>query len=229
MLLEVASHSNERKTDRREGRRWAASSDDSSSSRASSSYIATCTSMRGSAENRSIDRILPCIEVETLPVSQYPILAIKKPLFCDTCEGVESSRPIERSVTSKRERERRERKERVCSMSKLSDYSKFDNLPDDSDEDSHASGSGVDSSVSVRDESAAVSSAAGSAAAAAATTARSTAPTSTGSASAAAPAAPAPAPIQTKMTKKNDDGRYVFECNGRKIYEWDQNLEGMWA
>jgi hypothetical protein len=48
------------------------------------------------------------------------------------------------------------------------------------------------------------------------------APTSTSSASITA----APAPIQTKMTKKNDDGRYVFECNGRKIYEWDQTLEG---
>ena len=113
----------------------------------------------------------------------------------------------------------------MCSMSKLSDYSKIDNLPDDSDEDSHVSGSGVDS----RGENVAVSSAAGSAAEAAAT-ARRTAPTSTGSGSATAPApASAPAPIQTKMTKKNDDGRYVFECNGRTIYEWDQNLEGMWA
>ena len=91
----------------------------------------------------------------------------------------------------------------------------------------HVSGSGVDSNVG-GENNVAVTSAAGSAAGAAAT-ARRTAPTSTGSGSATAPAAPAPAPIQTKMTKKSDDGRYVFECNGRKIYEWDQNLEGMWA
>ena len=36
-----------------------------------------------------------------------------------------------------------------------------------------------------------------------------------------------PTCIRTKMTKKNDDdGRYVFECDGRKIYEWEQSLEG---
>lgn len=96
-------------------------------------------------------------------------------------------------------------------MSKLSDYSKFDHLPDDSDEDSNAGSSGRGGTF--RGQSVAVSSASGPAGAA---------PTSTSSASTTA----APAPIQTKMTKKNDDGRYVFECNGRKIYEWDQNLEG---
>ena len=103
-------------------------------------------------------------------------------------------------------------------MSKLSDYSKFDNLPDDSDEESNTSRMGVGNIAG--GESAAVSSAA----------ATSVAPISDtcGSGSATAVTAPAaPAPIQTKMTKKNDDGRYVFECNGRKIYEWDQNLEGM--
>jgi hypothetical protein len=44
-------------------------------------------------------------------------------------------------------------------------------------------------------------------------------------------AAASPAPVRTRMTKKKDDGRYVFECNGRKIYEWEQNLEGAskWA
>ena len=103
-------------------------------------------------------------------------------------------------------------------MSKLSDYSKFDNLPDDSDEEGNTSR--MDVGGIAGGESTVVSSAA----------ATSVAPISDtcGSGSATAATAPAaPAPIQTKMTKKNDDGRYVFECNGRKIYEWDQNLEGM--
>ena len=32
-------------------------------------------------------------------------------------------------------------------------------------------------------------------------------------------------PEKMGVTKKTDDGRYVFECGGRKIYEWEQTLE----
>ena len=41
-------------------------------------------------------------------------------------------------------------------------------------------------------------------------------------ASARGPATSTPA----MTTRKNADGRYVFECDGRKIYEWEQSLDG---
>ena len=88
-------------------------------------------------------------------------------------------------------------------MSKLSEYSKFDHLLlDDGDDDDARAGAAKHAAT----------------------------PSAVG---------PAPTPgvdatldptgtcIRTKMTKKNDDdGRYVFECDGRKIYEWEQSLEG---
>mmetsp|Transcript_14099 Transcript_14099/g.40442 ORF Transcript_14099/g.40442 Transcript_14099/m.40442 type:complete len:230 (+) Transcript_14099:332-1021(+) len=90
-------------------------------------------------------------------------------------------------------------------MSKLSEYSKFDRI-DDSDDDVSSGGRGESAGDGH------VASSVGSAVGAAPT-------------SAAAAAAAVPAPIRTKMTKKNDDGRYIFECNGIKIYEWEQSLE----
>ena len=95
-------------------------------------------------------------------------------------------------------------------MSKLSEYSKFDHLLLDGGDDDDVSGGGGGNRIerAGADEHAAPS---------------------VGSAVGAAPSPGSDAtsdPIRTKMTKKNDDGRYVFECDGRKIYEWEQSLEG---
>jgi len=35
-----------------------------------------------------------------------------------------------------------------------------------------------------------------------------------------------PQPLMTQTKKGSEEGRYVFEYQGRKIYEWDQNLDG---
>ena len=98
-------------------------------------------------------------------------------------------------------------------MSKLSEYSKFDHLLLDDGDDDDASGGGGGNRIerAVADKHAAAPSAVGAAP----------------PPGADATSDPTCTSIRTKMTKKNDDdGRYVFECDGRKIYEWEQSLEG---
>ena len=82
-------------------------------------------------------------------------------------------------------------------MSRLSDYSRFDHLDDE--DDGSSDGGGTSDAASARGPA----------------TSR---PASGGAVS--QPAAPA------MTTRKNADGRYVFECDGRKIYEWEQSLDG---
>eukprot|EP00550_Attheya_septentrionalis_P003069 CAMPEP_0198283106 /NCGR_PEP_ID=MMETSP1449-20131203/2787_1 /TAXON_ID=420275 /ORGANISM="Attheya septentrionalis, Strain CCMP2084" /LENGTH=207 /DNA_ID=CAMNT_0043979609 /DNA_START=136 /DNA_END=759 /DNA_ORIENTATION=+ len=69
-------------------------------------------------------------------------------------------------------------------MSKLTDYSKFDNL--DSDDDGEGASSSGDAAL-------------------------------VGTA--------APQQLQVHTRKDPITGRYVYECNGQKVYEWDQSLE----
>jgi hypothetical protein len=75
--------------------------------------------------------------------------------------------------------------EKKNSMSKLTDYSKFDNL--DSDDDGEMASSSGDAAL--------VETA-------------------------------APQELQVHTRKDPITGRYVYECNGQKVYEWDQSLEG---
>jgi hypothetical protein len=32
--------------------------------------------------------------------------------------------------------------------------------------------------------------------------------------------------VQSITKKGSEDGRYIYECNGQIVYEWDQSLEG---
>lgn len=93
-------------------------------------------------------------------------------------------------------------------MSKLSDYSKFDNI-DDGDSSSEEGASAPPERRPPQPQQ-----------------------------QLAPPAAPAPfpqhqgqqlppaaAPAKIGTTRKTDEGRYVFEVDGRKIYEWEQSLE----
>jgi hypothetical protein len=34
-------------------------------------------------------------------------------------------------------------------------------------------------------------------------------------------------PVSQTVTKQgSEEGRYIYECNGQKVYEWSQTLEG---
>jgi len=90
-------------------------------------------------------------------------------------------------------------------MSKPIDYSKFDNIHDsDSDSDGDGDGDGEESE-SIQNE------------------ATTNTPTST---TTVTPAVTVTAPTPMMATRQDSEtGRYIFECNGHKVYEWDQNLE----
>ena len=86
-------------------------------------------------------------------------------------------------------------------MSKPIDYSKFDNIHDS---DSDGDGDGEESE-SIQNE------------------ATTNTPTST---TTVTPAVTVTAPTPMMATRQDSEtGRYIFECNGHKVYEWDQNLE----
>uniref|UniRef100_A0A7S4NFY5 CS domain-containing protein n=1 Tax=Odontella aurita TaxID=265563 RepID=A0A7S4NFY5_9STRA len=84
-------------------------------------------------------------------------------------------------------------------MSNLADYSKFDHI-DDGDDSSSEDGSGQNSQLKQPQK---------------------VVPTAPHQ----SPAHQPPVPAKVGMTRKNDEGRYVFEVDGRKIYEWEQSLE----
>jgi len=85
-------------------------------------------------------------------------------------------------------------------MSKLSEYSKFDNLEDSDDE----------RDTEIRDIS---------------SVGRATVQGGTGIVS-SNNANPVLRDQRMATKQGSERGRYVFECGGRKIYEWEQNLEG---
>lgn len=89
-------------------------------------------------------------------------------------------------------------------MSKLSDYSKFDHIGD-GDSCSSEEDSAPRSKPPQRQQLASAPAAA------------TVAPPS--------PHQPPAAPTKIGTTRKTDEGRYVFEVDGRKIYEWEQSLE----
>mmetsp|Transcript_4122 Transcript_4122/g.8780 ORF Transcript_4122/g.8780 Transcript_4122/m.8780 type:complete len:240 (+) Transcript_4122:163-882(+) len=104
-------------------------------------------------------------------------------------------------------------------MSKLSEYSKFDHI-DEEEEDSSVDGNAV---------AAASSSGCGKSSSSASPTRRSDNDAAraghSASTSSTCTQQQQRQPSRTAMTKKGEDGRYVFECDGRKVYEWEQNLE----
>ena len=107
-------------------------------------------------------------------------------------------------------------------MSKLTDYSKFDNIDvessDDEDQSTKETTSSVDAQSTEKSQQSPVT-------AASTCTAQPVQPT------AAIPATttntPTIPPVNTgpSMRKNHTTGRYIYEYNGRPVYEWEQKLE----
>lgn len=102
-------------------------------------------------------------------------------------------------------------------MSRLNDYSKFDKLVDSDDEEAHAK-----TELDAPD----VVAASSSSSAAATGVSIDSRPKHTPPSS--IPLHVVPQPTTVGMTKAGSEkGRYIFEHEGRKIYEWEQSLEGV--